>query len=414
MASKIRTALLSTAVASGLLLSNAPAYAAPIMGDSTALETKIETTEPAHDAGSTPEVPLVQEPAPLVPAKSPEQIAPESDLRSQDEQPVSDIADVNEETPVVVDDSVNAENDVASNESSSSSVEPDQATLPPTGEDQTQNAENSDAQTATSTDESATDNAGSGTTSENGSTDTSDTPAGTDASLDPAVSESPVPTATESSDEVDEGTESGNDAEIDAMLTFDELFGSLEMPPGSEDWTEDQWLEFMDTEKGQEFTEALLDGLLQTDEFNTIIDIVTDFIETEEAGYLDELKDFLLDLFEGNEEWAMEAFNGMAAELRAQGFDVADWMNAEKPEETKPPVTPSEKPKPEIKPAGNIKPVVDKKPIVEAVVKPVVQAKNDQLAETGSDGTLLMGGAGVLLIGGGALALGLRRKLRKH
>lgn len=414
MASKIRTALLSTAVASGLLLSNAPAYAAPIMGDSTALETKIETTEPAHDAGSTPAIPHAEEPAPPAPVKSPQQVAPESDPHSQDALPASEVADAETKTTVVVDDSVNTENEVASNEPNPREAEPDQATQPSLGEELTPNAESTDAQTVASTDESATDNSSTGMTSENGKTETTSTPAGTDVSLDPAASESPVPTATEPTEEADDGTESGSDAEIDAMLTFDELFASLEMPAGSEDWTEEQWLDYMDTEKGQEFTEVLLDGLLQTDEFNTIIDIVAEFIDTKDAGHLEELKDFLLDLFGGNEEWAMEAFNGIAAELRAQGFDVSDWANVENPEGAKPPVTPSEKPKPEIKPAGNIKPVVDKKPIVEAVVKPIAQAKQHQLAETGADGTLLMGGAGVLLIGGGALALGLRRKLRKH
>ncbi|PQZ89093.1 hypothetical protein CQ018_16240 [Arthrobacter sp. MYb227] len=414
MASKIRTALLSTAVASGLLLSNAPAYAAPIVGDSTALETKIETTEPAHDAGSTDDVPLAQEPAPPAPVKSPEHVAPESDPLSQDAPPAGDIVDADEQTPVVVDDSVNAENDDASNESSSSSAELDQAAQPSTGEDLAQNAENADAQTTASTDESATDSSDTGATPENGNADTTNTPAGTDASLAPATSESPVPTATESSDEADDGTESGSDAEIDAMLTFDEFFEGLEMPPGSENWTEEQWLEFMETEEGQGFTDAVLEGLLDTEEFNDIVDIVIDFMDTQEDVYLKELKDYLLDLFGGNEEWAMEAYNGMAAELRAQGFDVADWTKDQAEAETTPPVKPKPEIKPEIKPAGNIKPVVDKKPVVEAVVKPVVQAKKDQLAVTGTDGTLLMGGAGVLLVGGGVLALGLRRKTRKH
>lgn len=414
MASKIRTALLSTAVASGLLLSNAPAYAAPLVEDSAALETKTETEEQSQSVAPALDAPAVEAPASSVPVQNPESapqpiqpVAPVDDSLQQDAPPAGAIDDAVEEVPAAAEDSENAANTVVSTESAPTSEEPDQVAQPSTDEGLTQGAESSDEQSAGESDEVVAGLA---------NTDAAKISADHEGSLDPAISESPGAKTAESSDEPDDGTESGSDAEIDALLAFDELFELIEMPPGSENWTEEQWLAFMDTEEGQELTEAVLDFLLQTEEFATILEIVDNFILEGDEVHLEDLKLYLLDLFGGNEEWAMEAYNGMMEGLRAEGFDVADWTNG--PAETTPPVVPSEKPKPEtkpeIKPAGNIKPVVDKKPIVEAVVKPVVQVKQNQLAETGANGTLLMGGAGVLLIGGGVLALGARRKARKH
>ena len=62
MASKIRTALLSTAVASGLLLSNAPAYAAPLVEGNAALESTVEAVPEERES--------VQAPAASAPARA--------------------------------------------------------------------------------------------------------------------------------------------------------------------------------------------------------------------------------------------------------------------------------------------------------------------------------------------------------
>lgn len=419
MASKIRTALLSTAVASGLLLSNAPAYAAPLVEDSAALNAATEVGEKTFESVQAPAAGVPAVPVPVAPV---EKLAEKQSVEQPLEQVKSAPAPVDsrkpDTVPVDVADDADVENP-AGNETPAltedtgtvtESVDPlqssdDATSQSPVGTEiitDTSAAQSSDGTEAPITGVFGIEEVGNSTT--------------TQGSVAPEITENTQATSAESSAPDEEELESGSDAEIDAMRSFDEFLEGLEMPEGSENWSEKQWTDYLETPEGQEFTEAVMDELLNTDEFNDLIDIVIDYMDGEDSMYLDELKNYLLDLFGGNEEWAMEAYNGMMEGLRAEGFDVADWTNG--PAETTPPVVPSEKPKPEtkpeIKPAGNIKPVVDKKPIVEAVVKPVVQAKQNQLAETGANGTLLMGGAGALLIGGGVLALGVRRKARKH
>ena len=400
MASKIRTALLSTAVASGLLLSNAPAYAAPLVEGNAALESTVEampeeresvqTPAASAPAASAPAAPVADVVDEQLPAQTQQQVAP-------DVIPLEESTSIEENT-ANTDGSVTIAGDEPSTESA---AQPDAS-----GETA---AESSNAEETTQGTETSPVQSSAGTEAPIVVT------TGTEVSDDAAA---PSVETAESSVETQDEIASSSEAEINAQLSFDEFLEGLEMPEGSENWTEKQWNDYLETPEGQDFTDAVLEGMLDTEEFGVIFDIVADFLEFEDPGYLDELKDYLLELFGGNEEWAMEAYNGMAAELRAEGYLVEDWVKGPiltpTPTEPTAPAKPKPETKPEIKPAGNVKPVVDKKPIVEAVVKPVVQAKQDQLAQTGTDGTLLMGGAGVLLVGGGMLALGLRRKTRKH
>lgn len=360
MASKIRTALLSTAVASGLLLSNAPAYASPLVEDSPALETKIETTEEDQSAATAPIAPVIEAPAQPAPAKSSglapqpvQQGAPIADTLPQDALADDNNPTESQERPGTADEVASTESAIQNGSSNSTS---------------TYSAPGADVSAggATTTDEAAN----VGGVNDSVDTETSSVPV---TSSSPATSETPDDQTTESPDETE--TSQQSDEEVD------------------EENTEEK-------------------------NANVIIEIVSDFLEDGDPIYLDELMEFLLEVFGGDEQMAVEAFNAIIQALIDDGLLELDGTIPESGPSTSPTPMPSEKPKPqtkpEIKPAGNIKPVVDKKPIVEAAVKPVVQAKQNQLAETGSNGTLLMGGAGVLLVGGGALAMGLRRKARKH
>lgn len=409
MAQKIRTALLATAMASGLLLSNAPAYAAPLVEESASQDAGVDTSAAVQEVAEDSAVPAPAVSAidPQAPAKEAPQMdlaVPVDEAGIQDEPPV---APVEGNTPTTGADETPSVGDEGATGTPSAIDAPEEASGEPSGKD-------SDESGRAEVEQETVDADGPS----RGATGTAETtaPAGSDGAAAETSKTAKESTVAETATE--EVSESASEIDIEALASFDELLEGIETPPGSEDWTEEQWNDYLPTAEGQEFTEAILDALSETEEFSVIFDIVLDFVETEDLGYLEELKEYLLELFGGNEEWAMEAYNGMAAELRAEGFDVDDWTKAQKPSENTPPVVPSEKPKPEvkpaIKPAGNVKPVVDKKPMAEAVVKPVAQAKAQELAETGSNGVLLMGGAGMLLVIGGVFALRMRRKPRAH
>lgn len=409
MAQKIRTALLASAMASGLLLSNAPAYAAPLVEESASQDAGIDTSAAVQGVAeiSAALESTASAVAPQDPSREPSQLVsavPVDDAAIQDEPPVGPVEG---NTPTTGGGESSSMGDEGATDTPSGIDASEEATGGPSGEDSNESAGVETEQVTADADAPA-----GGTTND----------AETTAPASPEVATAETSQTAEESDAseaaTEEVSESASETDIEALASFEEMLEGIEMPSGSEDWTEEQWNDFMLTAEGQEFTETILDAMSETEEFNVIFDIVLDFVETEDLGYLKELKEYLLELFGGNEEWAMEAYNGMAAELRAQGFDVDNWTKVQKPSESTPPVVPSEKPKPEvkpaIKPAGNVKPVVDKKPMAEAVVKPVVQAKTQKLAETGSDGVLLMGGAGMLLVIGGAFALRMRRKPRAH
>lgn len=57
MAQKIRTALLATAMASGLLLSNAPAYAAPLVEESASQDAGVDTSAAVQEVAEDSAVP---------------------------------------------------------------------------------------------------------------------------------------------------------------------------------------------------------------------------------------------------------------------------------------------------------------------------------------------------------------------
>jgi hypothetical protein len=225
----------------------------------------------------------------------------------------------------------------------------------------------------------------------------------------------PIAESAEASTESTESTEPTIE-ETEEPTSFWEIVEGIEAPEGSESWSEEEWVDFLETPEGIDFTDQVLDGMVGTEEFDTIVDILVDFMESGDETYLDELMDYFLYLFDGNEEWAMEAYNGVIQALINEGFlDEEEVLPADGGTGTESPEAAPPVEKPVIKPAGNItKPVVDKKVVAQAIAKPVAAAAGPQLAETGSDGGLILGGSGLLLVLIGALTLRLRRKPRAH
>lgn len=180
---------------------------------------------------------------------------------------------------------------------------------------------------------------------------------------------------------------------------------TLTMPEGSEAWDENQWNEFLDSDEGQEFIDEYNNAMMDSPELQTIIDIVTDFATTGDEYYLDELWEYLNELFPDNPEWAQEAYDGILA-----GLGEWEVTEPESSESTTPTRQPEERDI-EIKPAATVtKPVVQKKQVAQAVAKPLVESQRHELANTGSNGTLIVGGVGVVLLLGGSLSLGMRRR----
>lgn len=406
MASKIRAALLATAVASGLLLSNSPAHAQPV-------------TEASASPGTTAEAPASQEQTVAIPP-TPAVVLPSAVLQPQDAgtdqslapvkapEAVAGTAPAGEAVPTDADGN-------GANESEDKTATDDGVTGssqgPPEGPGDTPDltAPHTDAKEAGEATGAAGTSAGVATGQDAPRAGT------TGLGSETGVGEVSSTEGTEASSSAPESGPVG-DTDVTAMVSFEDFVNGLEMPKGSESWSEGQWNDFLETPDGKNFTDSVIEGLLETDEFSTIVDIVADFIDSGDLAYLDELMDYLLELFDGNAEWAQEAYDGIIQELINEGYLEPDADNGAvpSPKPTPAPTSPVEKPKPEIKPAGIVKPVVDKKPIVKAVVKPVVQAKTGQLAETGSSGMLVLGGSGLLLILGGAVAMRLHRKPRSH
>ena len=395
MAPRIRTALLGTAMASGLLLSPMAAHALPLEEGSITMAapgqptTETSTDDGAatganvggtQDSGQEPAEPLVAEfvvsdtdtgstevgqvSAEVQPAPANSEAIDSSATDTLPPNPV-DEADLNpsplveNKAPTLKDDSVAAEDpglaDAAPVDSDSrtdtGSQVADQGTMP------TRIADSGDAE-------------------------------GTSATL--AVDDATSPLVTE---------ESADEPEMQSWIP------TITMPEGSEAWDENQWNEFLDSDDGTAFIDYYNNAMMESPELQTIIDILTDFSNTGDETYLDELWEFLNDLFPDNPEWAQEAFDGIMAGMDAWDFTEPDVLE---------PSTPTEQPQeqsPEIKPAGTvIKPVLDKKPVAQAVAKPIVESQRHELANTGSNGTLVIGGAGVVLLLGGALTLGMRRR----
>ncbi|WP_411732816.1 LPXTG cell wall anchor domain-containing protein [Paeniglutamicibacter sp.] len=211
---------------------------------------------------------------------------------------------------------------------------------------------------------------------------------GTSATL--AVDEATSPLVTE---------ESADEPEMPSWIP------TITLPEGSETWDENQWNEFLDSDDGTAFIDDYNNAMMESPELQMIIDILTDFSNTGDETYLEELWEYLNELFPDNPEWAQEAFDGIMAGMDEWDFTEPDVLE---------PSTPTEQPQEqsaEIRPAGTvIKPVLDKKPVAQAVAKPIVESQRHELANTGSNGTLVTGGVGVVLLLGGALTLGMRRR----
>ncbi len=318
MTSRIRTALLSTAVASGLLLSNAPVYAAPLAEENATQGASVET---AAGVQVVAEISAALEStasavAPRDPSRDPSQLVsavPVDEVAIQDEPPV---APVKGNTPAMGGDE-------------SPSVGDEGVTDTPPGINASEEA------TGGPSDEDSNESAGAET--EQVMADP-DAPAG--------------------------GT--SNDAETTAPASPEVATAETSQPPEESDASE------VATEEVSESASVTdVDDQSEYEEFDVIFEIVDDFLETGDNKFLDELMDYLLWLFDGDEELAMEAYNeiiqGMVDEgLLVPGVEVT-------PAPTVEPQAPKPETKPVIKPAGNIKPVVDRKPIVEAIVKPVVK-----------------------------------------
>ncbi|MFL4476312.1 LPXTG cell wall anchor domain-containing protein [Paeniglutamicibacter sp. MACA_103] len=394
MAPRIHSALLGTAMASGLLLSPVAAHALPIT------DTAVATTAPGQpaqtegtatgesgqaagdvqDNGQESTDPLVVEPAAIA-----------ADTGGTDAgQPPSEV-DTSQENPEAVDSSATEKEDpdVA-----------DEAALKPSP-----SVESYDA--AAGDDSVAEEDPGSADSA----------PADIDSPPDAGIQDTDqetVPTET-----TDSGDPEGNNAteaieEANSPLIIEESADELEvpawfptiaMPEGSEAWDENQWNEFLDSDDGKTFIDEYNNARMESPELQTIVEILTDFANTGDESYLDELWDYLNELFPDNPEWAQEAYDGIMAGIGEWGLTEPD-----SPEPSTPTEQP-QKPSPEIKPAATVaKPVVQQKPVAQALAKPIVDFQKQELANTGSDGTLLIGGVGVALLLGGVLTLGMRRR----
>jgi LPXTG-motif cell wall-anchored protein len=391
MASRIRTALLTTAVASGLLLTNAPAQA---QGIDAAVATQRSETTPSETWTTTP-------------SYRGEGVDTESSFVQDG--PSSNDVEVPAMEPKTGDTTKNDIDEAAASGAGDETEDlavPPETTLPagisPVPFDGLDGSDETDVQ---------------GSSEE--STQSISTPDETltipGESEETEKEEVPVIESGKASIESAESTEPTIE-ESDEPTSFWELVEDIEAPEGSESWSEEEWIDFLETPEGMDFTDQMLDGLVGTEEFDTIVDIVVDFMESGDEAYLDELMDYFLFLFDGNEEWAMEAYNGVIQELINGGFlDEEEAPPADEGASTESPEAAPSVEKPVVKPAGNItKPVVDKKAVAESVIKPLAATANPQLAETGSNSVVVFGGAGLLLVMIGALTLRLRRKPRAH
>lgn len=262
-----------------------------------------------------------------------------------------------------------------------------------------------------------------------GSTDTA--PTGSDSLVDTGnqvVDRAAVPRGTSASGETD-GTKANETVEetVAHLVTegsteapeMPEWVPAITMPEGSEVWDENEWNEFLDSDNGKIFIDDYNSTMMDSPELQAIVDILTDFADTGDDSYLDQLWDYVNELFPDNPEWAQEVFDGIM-----NGMDDWEFTETDSPK----PITPTEdlqKQEPETKPAATvtkpaatvtkpaatvIKPVTRQEPIAQAVAKPIIESHKHELANTGSNGTLIVGGVGVVLLLGGSLALRMRRR----
>lgn len=388
MAPRIRTALLGTAMASGLLLSPLAAQALPPEeGAITTIspEQLVPTAEAASDAGAATAASAegAQADAPVAEStvddadagdtetgQAPAEVQPAPEESVENDSPATEAQapdsvegnDPNDSSPV-------ESQELTVEDGSIAAEDPGQAEAAPSG---------SDASADTGS-QLADPGAAPGGTADPGDSEETGT--------SEAVGETPPPMI---------------DEEPAAEPDIPSWFPTIPMPEGSEAWDENQWNDFLASDDGDVFIEEYYNALMESPEFQTIVDILTDFASTGDESYLDELWEYLNELFPDNPEWAQEAFDGILAGIG--DWDLAEPDMPEQPQEQSP----------EIKPAATVtKPVVSKKPVAQAVAKPIVESQRHELANTGSNGTLVIGGVGVVLLVGGVLTLGMRRRQKR-
>ena len=377
MAKNLRTALLTTAVASGLLLSSAPVEA-------QVLEGKTEITQGAVTEG-------IQEPTLAVTENADEEPSPAA---APD---VGVAATENSETdggePVQGEASVDAQQ---ASPGSNSASEPPQTLVPP--EDDT---------TETPDGVAVAETQGTGSIT---ATDPEVTSVLVTAPVTESTIPGPTPTQAEESGVLESEGDDATDAEGE-LVDLPWWLEGIEIPEGAESWTDAQW---------EDFVAQIAQELENEPAFQELDSIIAGLVENGRESDLDALYGHLLWMFDGNEAAAQEVFEEIVFGLIENGEVDAGILDPKESKSPQPsakpePTEPAETAKPEIKPAGTVtKPVLDKKPIVKAVLKPVVNSRTGDLAETGSSDALIYAGAGAAMLLLGAVALRMRRKPRAH
>ena len=369
MATNLRTALFTTAVAAGLLLSSAPVQAQIVEDEAVATQSTVAET--------------VQEPA-----------APVTEIDDEEPNPAnaSDQGVAAPETPetdgteaVLVDAPVDAQQASPGSDSASQSS---QALVPP---------ESGAAETPDGVAVDESQGVGPDDTSVPVTTPVVDSPA-------------PGPTITQVEDSGVLESEEGEATEVEGdLVDLPWWLEGIEIPEGAEDWTDAQW---------DDFIMQVAQDLENEPAFQELDSLIGDLIEHGRESDLDALYGHLLWMFDGNEAAAQGAFEEIVFGLIESGDVDAGILDPKESASPEPSARPeptksAETPKPEIKPAGTVtKPVLDQKPIVKAVLKPIVGSRTGDLAETGSSDVLVYAGAGAAMLLLGAVALRIRRKPR--
>lgn len=377
MAKSLRTALLTTAVASGLLLGSAPVEA-------QILEGKAETTQGAVTEG-------IQEPA--VPVAEPADEEPSPTAKPDLGVAATENSEIVGVAPVQGEASVDAQQ---ASPGSNSASEPPQTLVPP---------ERDTAETPDGVAVAETQGTGSITATD---------PEDTSVLVTESVTESTIPGPASAQAEESGVLESNGVGATEpegGLVDLPWWLEGIEIPEGAENWSDAEW---------EDFVAQIAQELENEPAFQELDSIVAGLVEHGRESDLDALYGHLLWMFDGNEAAAQEAFEEIVFVLIENGKVDAGILDPKESESPQPsatpePTEPDETPKPEIKPAGTVtKPVLDKKPLVKAVLKPVVSSRTGDLAETGSGGVLVYAGAGAALLLLGAAALRMRRKPRAH
>ncbi|MDQ0093795.1 LPXTG cell wall anchor domain-containing protein [Paeniglutamicibacter psychrophenolicus] len=377
MTKNLRTALLATAVSSGLLLSSAPVQAQILGGE--AETTQGAVTESIQDATVSVAETADEEPNPAT--------VPDLGVAAAEDQETVGVEAVQDESQV--DAQQVSTGSGSASEASETPVSPDGDA-----------AETPDGVAVSET-------LGTGPVTDAGSDGTSGL------ATAPAVEPTPPgPTSTQSEGSGVPESEIGDATEVESdVVDLPWWLKGIEIPEGAENWTDAQW---------EDFIMQIAQVLENEPAFQELDSIIGELVEHGRETDLDALYEHLLWMFDGNEAAAQEAFEEIVFGLIESGVvdaGILDPKESGSPQSSaRPePTEPAETPKPEIKPAGTVtKPVLDQKPIVKAVLKPIMSSQTGELAETGSSDVLVYAGAGAAMLLLGAFALRMRRKPRGH